>query len=366
MSNDDTVLNPTIDGIDPDDLDPNNPDDAATIRDLYNQQSAASRDEERGLVTATGKTPSEILEDQRQQSEDSGELPERHYTDKPTYQAFRDRDVTLRGIERAIPERVGDEMVRRQQNVEDMLRVLQGEDAADASSTSYAMDTDPILFPARKAIIERRDGKQGYEVEEFRGRGIVENGVLLYNPDGTPFEYIPEIQATQYRFSLTVDKLLELEARFEARGLEINTYEDIDNAIKALMYEANAAGISWQEYLVNVEAIAPLLEDKQSAPLFTATSSVDVQDIANRAAMATIGRNFTQTELAQFTNDYYESQRKFAQQNQTQESGLIEQPPSIQGAATEFAEEVDPSRANAYRFLDKFRVLERVIRGGMA
>ena len=363
---DDDVLNPTIDGIDPDDLDPNNPDDAATIRDLYNQQSAASRDEDTDLFSATGKTPSEILEDQRQQSEDSGELPERNYRDKPTYQAFRDRDVTLRGIERAIPERVEDELSTRKTNLSNMVDALQGKGAADASSTSFARDTDSILYPPRKAIIERKDGQSGREVEEYRGPGIVENGVLLYNPDGTPFEYLPEIQATQYRFSLTVDKLLELEARFEARGLEIDTYEDLDEAIKTLMYEANDAGISWQEYLVSVEAIAPLLEDRQSAPLFTATSSVDVQDVANRAAMATIGRNFTQTELAQFTNDYYESQRKFAQQNQTQESGLIEQPASVQGAATEFAEEVDPSRANAYRFLDKFRVLERVIRGGMA
>jgi predicted lipid-binding transport protein (Tim44 family) len=88
------------------------------------------------------------------------------------------------------------------------------------------------------------------------------------------------------------------------------------------------------------------------------TSSTDIRAVADESARRVLGRKFSAEELQRFTESY--QQQEIATQQAG--AGVSEAAPSVATAAEAFAERVDPSQANAYRFLGFFDQLSSSLR----
>jgi hypothetical protein len=72
-----------------------------------------------------------------------------------------------------------------------------------------------------------------------------------------------------------------------------------------------------------------------------------ISDTANRVALETLGREFTEQELERFVSSYNEAELAYQQQ----EEGVTEYAPQMNAAAEEFAQQSAPKEADAYAYL---------------
>ena len=193
---------------------------------------------------------------------------------------------------------------------------------------------------------------------QYDGRGIVDrNNQLVIGPDNKPYEYNLNTDPRKTFYGISEETRAKYQDRIEARGISARTPEQFISALKFLMQSGNHIGRDWETALTKLETMTSL-EPKTYAPRYRVTSSADIRAVADESARRVLGRKFSAEELQRFTESY--QQQEIAAQQAG--PGVSERAPSVATAAESFAERVDPSQANAYRFLGFFDQLSSSLR----
>jgi hypothetical protein len=193
---------------------------------------------------------------------------------------------------------------------------------------------------------------------QYAGGGIVDrNNQLIIGPDGKPYEYNLNTDPTKTFYGMSEQQRTTTQDRLEARGISAQTSSQFINALGFLMESGNNIGRDWETALTKLETMTSLAP-KTYAPRYRVTSSTDIRAVADESARRVLGRKFSAEELQRFTESY--QQQEIATQQAG--AGVSEAAPSVATAAEAFAERVDPSQANAYRFLGFFDQLSSSLR----
>ena len=187
-----------------------------------------------------------------------------------------------------------------------------------------------------------------YDQYTYTGPGLVDgNGLVrLFDDNGQP-RYYTQGDATQYYYSLGPAQrslILNVMAR---KGYSVGTPERDQNAIWDLMLASNNLGRTLEVTLRELDKVAPDVAEKVAAPRYRVSSSADLKTIANQVAQRTLGREFTADESARFVQSYQQSELGLQQAG----AGVVEDIPSVDVAAEQFAQQVAPTEANAYAYL---------------
>lgn len=192
----------------------------------------------------------------------------------------------------------------------------------------------------------------------YAGNGIVDrNNQLVIGPDGRPYEYNLNTDPTKTFYGMSEQQRATIQDRLEARGISAQTSSQFINALGFLMESGNNIGRDWETALTKLETMTSL-EPKTYAPRYRVTSATDIRAVADESARRVLGRKFSAEELQRFTESY--QQQEIAAQQAG--AGVSEAAPSVATAAEAFAERVDPSQANAYKFLGFFDQLSNSLR----
>lgn len=209
--------------------------------------------------------------------------------------------------------------------------------------------------PPRAAYVD------GVYNASYAGQGIVDkNERLVIGPNNQPYYYNlnndPTVEFTQ----MSEQKRENIAQRLDARGFNTGTAPQFIASLEYLMEFGNNIGRDWETALNVIERITPMEQEKVYAPRYRVTSPDDIRAVADESARRVLGRKFTADELNQFVQSY--QQQEVAYQQAMEGSGVVTSAPSVGTAAQTFAERVDPSQANAYRFLGFFDQLAGSLR----
>lgn len=182
---------------------------------------------------------------------------------------------------------------------------------------------------------------------EFTGPGIIDstgnpvrdaegNALLQYDLDSAP---------TQLYFSMTSLQRQTLLDRIEAKGGSVGTPDRDIREITKLMAYSNEIGRDYETTLRMLDEILPDIEPQK--PRYRVSSSRDLRAVFDEAAKSTIGRGFSEEEMARAINAYQAGERGV----QSVESGVVESMASPQVYGMDFARQVAPTEAQAFTYL---------------
>lgn len=182
---------------------------------------------------------------------------------------------------------------------------------------------------------------------EFAGPGIID---ALGNPvtdESGQFklEYDLYTEPTTLYFSLDSLQRQTLLDVMESKGASVGTPDRDIRAITQLMTYANNMGRDYESTLRILDQMLPDKEDQK--PRYRVSSSRDLRAVFDETAKSTIGRGFTEEEMARAINAYQAGERGV----QSVESGVVESmaSPSVYGA--DFARQTAPTEAQAFTYL---------------
>jgi len=212
----------------------------------------------------------------------------------------------------------------------------------------------PYNPPTRELMV---DGQR----QPYDGPGVVNrSGELeLFDDQNNPRFYYPRDEATQLYYSLPSEQKLMVLDIMERKGYQTGTAARDINALEDLLITANRLGRTWDVTLRQLDQIAPDVADKVAAPRYRVSSRADIAEIANQVAQRTLGRAFREDEVQQFVSAYQGQEVGF--QQRMAGSGVVEDIPSVDVAAEQFAEQIAPTEANAYKFLGAIDTLRGVV-----
>lgn len=187
-----------------------------------------------------------------------------------------------------------------------------------------------------------------YDQYSYTGGGLVnEKGLVTLFDDGGQPRYYTSEDATQYYFGMpTAQKALILET-MSRKGYSVGSPDRDQNAIWDLMQMSNMMGRTIDVTLSQLDRIAGDVSQKVAAPRYRVSSSADIRTVANQVAQRTLGREFTSDESQRFVESYQQAELGYQQAT----AGVVESTPAVDVAAQQFAQEVAPTEANAYKYL---------------
>lgn len=213
--------------------------------------------------------------------------------------------------------------------------------------------------PPREASDNSRfsDGKWAFAPEDWRGYGTytltgegiidADGNIVLTDDQGKPRSYMYE-DALQEFYAMGDSEREKLLDDLEQIGLPADTAMGATASFWKVMDYSNGRGYSWQTVLADLQANTPR-QDLEDAPKYYVTPKTTISDTANKVALETLGREFTQQELDRFVESYNQAELSYQQQ----ESGVATLQPGVSAAAGEFAQEIAPTEANAYAYLGR-------------
>ena len=206
-------------------------------------------------------------------------------------------------------------------------------------------------IPWKPPIRLVRDPETGQQIE-YAGPGIISSdGMIVRNDDGTAkLEYDLRTEPRLYYLTTPSAKLESVLDTLKAMGARVDTPEYAVNAIGDLMLFANNFGRDIDTTLRELQTRAPMFKE---GPRYQVASSRDLRVVLNEAAKEKLGRKFSEEELQRGIRGYQSAQMGV----QAAESGVVESAGSPQAYGLEFAEEVAPDEAKAYKYLDYANLL---------
>ena len=209
-------------------------------------------------------------------------------------------------------------------------------------------DDYPYNPPTRELVV---DGQR----QPYDGPGVVNRrGELeLFDDANNPRFYYPRDEAVQLYYSLPSEQKMMVLDIMERKGYQTGTAARDINAFEDLLITANRLGRTWDVTLRELDQIAPDVADR--APRYRVSSRADIAEIANHVAQRTIGRSFREDEVQKFVAAYQGQEVGF--QQRMSGAGVVEEIPSVDVAAEQFAEQIAPTEANAYKFLGAIDML---------
>ncbi len=214
--------------------------------------------------------------------------------------------------------------------------------------TTYDYNPDPRPASDPRFAPAGWSPKNRYDQYVYTGPGLVNgNGqVTMLDDNGQP-RYYTQQDATSYYFNLpTAQKALLLET-MARKGYSVGTPERDQNAIWDLMRMSNMLGRTVDVTLQKLDRIAGDQAERVAAPRYRVSSSADIRAVAKEVAKRIIGRDFTDDEASRFVQSYQQAELGFQQSAAT----VTQAPPSVDVAAEQFAQQVAPTEANAYKYL---------------
>jgi hypothetical protein len=224
----------------------------------------------------------------------------------------------------------------------------------EAQKKSDVPEAEQILYaPGERLIVE--NGKW----EIYQGAGLVTaDGKVADRGDG-PFYYdIRNEPGIVWSSKSPQDRYLLMEQLVTAGFLSSSSIDDYSsqiNAISQWLQASNFTGLEKDNFLKNQIAgkpINPQVGAGGPARQYVVSSPAELKIIAKRVSQETLGRELNDDDIAKFIKAY-QSQELEAQRS----SGTISRVPGADVAAQEFSQELDPTEANAYKYLgyvDKF------------
>jgi hypothetical protein len=192
----------------------------------------------------------------------------------------------------------------------------------------------------------------------YEGDGLVtQEGSLLTDDKGNPYYYDLERDTEIVYSSLSpTSRAQQMERLYQAGFISesgIGDFTQEINAIRDWLYFANLQGLEKNNALNARLASGPTQVRRGTGVARRVTNPEDIKVIANQVAQQTLGRALTDQEAAQFVG---------IRQGQELAGGAT-QPMSIDVAAQQFAEQVAPTEANGYKFLDSINMIFRATGG---
>lgn len=189
------------------------------------------------------------------------------------------------------------------------------------------------------------------------GRGILQT-VERRNPDGTvsqvPFYYDLDRDPQAAYNSLSPERRQVILDVMEDRGVPTGTWQQNVRAFELLYSEANRFGKTADVMLADIiEKVPATSKPRRVAPL-RVSSSQDLQKIVKDVARSTIGRTVSDEVAQKFAEDIQRQQRDYQKRLSSQSGGVIEEMPDVGVQAEQFVRQIEPTKANAYRFLGYF------------
>jgi hypothetical protein len=183
----------------------------------------------------------------------------------------------------------------------------------------------------------------------YDGPGVVDaNGQFaLKDANGNPTYYDLQNDPTQIYYGMGDEQREMLLDILERKNMNVSNPNAAINAITNLLETANIMGRTWEVALRMVDQQFPDASRSAAAPRFRVSAAADIRSVANEVAKRTLGRQFTDDEVQRFVTSYQQSEMRFQQQT----AGVVEAPPSADVAAEQFAQQVAPTEANAYKYL---------------
>jgi len=205
-----------------------------------------------------------------------------------------------------------------------------------------AQNDYPYTPPARDVYV---DGK----LTKYSGPGVVDSNANfgLLDEAGNPTYYDLRNDPTQLYNEIGEQQLSVLIDILDRKGYRVDTGPQVISALSDLMEYANVMGRTWDVALRTMDQKFPDQAEKIAAPRYRVSAPADIRTVANEVAKRTLGRAFNDDEAERFVRSYQQAELGYQQAT----SGVIEQPASMDVAAQQFAEEVAPTEANAYKYL---------------
>jgi len=224
--------------------------------------------------------------------------------------------------------------------------------------TTGETDLDPLGIPMPQSMGQQQDypytpGVRDVYIDgkltKYSGPGVVDanDNFGLLDEAGNPTYYDLRNDPTQLYFALGEEQLSNLIDILDRKNYRVDTGPQVVSALTDLMETANIMGRTWDVALRLIDQKFPDRAEQIAAPRYRVSAKADIRTVANQVAKQTLGREFTEQEAERFVQSYQQAELGYQQAR----SGVIEQPPAMDVAAQQFAQEVAPTEANAYKYL---------------
>lgn len=231
-----------------------------------------------------------------------------------------------------------------------------------SSITSLGDGGEDQYVPGERIIVENGQWRV------YDGPGLVtSNGQILRREDGQTFYYDLERDSEMLLSGLSPrGRGLLLGQLVDAGFLNESQIGDFGselNAVQELHYFANIMGLERNAALNARLSGGPVRKRSGSAaPRIRVTSAEDLGFVADRVAQDTIGRGLTEDEKKRFVSSYQGSQVSY--QRALMGGGApTQEVTSPEVAAQTFAQQVAPTEANGYQFLNYMNLLMNSLGG---
>lgn len=219
--------------------------------------------------------------------------------------------------------------------------------ATEAITAAGNISTQPVTYaPGQRLKIE--NGKWIV----YTGEGLVDATGKVITRDGQPFYYDVDNEPGVVWSSLTPRSRNSLMEKLAAAGFmsenSIGDYSSELTAIAQWLQASNYSGLEKNNFLSSRLAGESVVNrGGGSAPTYRVSNPDELKLIAKKVSQQTLGRELNDEDVDRFVKAY--QAQEIAGQSQT--GGVVTQTMGSDVAAQQFAQEVAPTEANAYKYL---------------
>lgn len=135
-------------------------------------------------------------------------------------------------------------------------------------------------------------------------------------------------------------------------------------AIAAWLEEANITGFTAERYLTEMAKRKRDVSSGRSRPRYRVSNPEDLKAVFRRSAQEILGRGFTDEEASRAVQAY-QQQEIAAQQAMYGGAQTVTEAPAADVFAQQYAQQIAPTEANAYKFLGILNRIANATTGGM-
>lgn len=220
--------------------------------------------------------------------------------------------------------------------------------ATAAIAAAAGASTQPVTYaPGQRLIVENGKWKV------YTGEGLVDATGKVITRDGQPFYYDVDNEPGVVWSSLTPRSRNSLMDKLAAAGFmsenSIGDYSSEMTAIAQWLQASNYSGLEKNNFLSSRLAGESVVNrGGGSAPTYRVSNPDELKIIAKKVSQQTLGRELNDEDVDRFVKAY--QAQEIAGQKQPS-GGVVTQTMGSDVAAQQFAQEIAPTEANAYKYL---------------
>jgi hypothetical protein len=206
-----------------------------------------------------------------------------------------------------------------------------------------------------------RQPRRSTGVSLYEGPDLVDARGMVSRP-----QYDPRGEAREVYANLSDEDKLYVFDVLQRKGFygsrQPGVFDNDISAIESWLDFSNTIGYTWDKSLSEMQRILPdAKRGGGQARRYRVSSPEDLKVVAKRVAQETLGRAFTNEEADKFVSAY--QQREMRAQQQYFSGETMVEAPSPEVFAQQYAEEIAPTEANGYKFLESINMIFRATGG---